>query len=478
MNNKILDKAEILVPLLAIRPLICPSDGKCNITTESRTWCQKCRLNKCFAVGMKKEFIRDVEANELRKQLIKENKQKTQQNNENNSVDKPIDNSVDNFINDTSNETKLSDETYAQEIEALIGDSLNISDEALSEQIMEIESYVIKDTKKVEKVAKNTNPLAVMPIFKVITDYKGFNRLEFTRMSELLSASNVINNPFSTNITEIRDYDLFMRSLAKGNWSSNYTYIYYRGRHFTAITCDSCKSFFRRTALKNKPLYCISDGKCDIKSHPRNICQKCRYDKCLLVGMRKELIQNTWKNQLISDTKHNDTSDVTKHCDDTIDTEIDDLINKTLNISDEEICEQIMDIENSVTNNSTENNSLEIISQNSVIPITKGVTDYNGFNQLECTRITELFQASNIINYPVPKNVVKITDLSKLVSITAPGGESHVQNTVKLIKSLSGFQSLCQNDQFILVKYGCFDLIVLRLLNYYDIRTQSYIFPM
>ncbi|CAG2165431.1 unnamed protein product [Oppiella nova] len=176
---------------------------------------------------MKKEFIRDVEAKELRKQLIQENKQKSQQNNENNSVDKPIDNSVDNVINDTSNETKLSDETYAQEIEALIGDSLNISDEALSEQIMEIESYVIKDT-NVEKVAQNTNPLAVMPIFKEIIDYNGINHLESNRISELLSASNVINYRLSPNIIEIRDYELFVRLMAPGNWSSNYTYIYYR----------------------------------------------------------------------------------------------------------------------------------------------------------------------------------------------------------------------------------------------------------
>ncbi|CAG2169272.1 unnamed protein product [Oppiella nova] len=35
--------------------LLCPFVGKCNITLLTRKFCQKCRLNKCFASGMIKE---------------------------------------------------------------------------------------------------------------------------------------------------------------------------------------------------------------------------------------------------------------------------------------------------------------------------------------------------------------------------------------------------------------------------------------
>lgn len=32
-------------------------EGKCEVTVESRSYCKRCRLQKCFAVGMKRELI-------------------------------------------------------------------------------------------------------------------------------------------------------------------------------------------------------------------------------------------------------------------------------------------------------------------------------------------------------------------------------------------------------------------------------------
>ncbi|CAG2162090.1 unnamed protein product, partial [Oppiella nova] len=52
----------------------CRFGDNCVITEESRKLCQKCRLKKCFAVGMKKEWILNEEEKEYRRQRIEENR--------------------------------------------------------------------------------------------------------------------------------------------------------------------------------------------------------------------------------------------------------------------------------------------------------------------------------------------------------------------------------------------------------------------
>uniref|UniRef100_A0A1I7YWC9 Nuclear receptor domain-containing protein n=1 Tax=Steinernema glaseri TaxID=37863 RepID=A0A1I7YWC9_9BILA len=59
--------------------------------------------------------------------------------------------------------------------------------------------------------------------------------------------------------------------------------------NFGAFTCASCKAFFRRTALSPKPFRCVRSGRCNLTPTWRR-CQRCRLDKCYLVGMKKEWI--------------------------------------------------------------------------------------------------------------------------------------------------------------------------------------------
>lgn len=64
------------------------------------------------------------------------------------------------------------------------------------------------------------------------------------------------------------------------------------GLNFNAITCESCKAFFRRNALSKKHLVCPFSNRCTINRVTRRFCQKCRLEKCLSVGMRKEHIMS------------------------------------------------------------------------------------------------------------------------------------------------------------------------------------------
>lgn len=62
------------------------------------------------------------------------------------------------------------------------------------------------------------------------------------------------------------------------------------GYNFNAVTCESCKAFFRRNALSSKDFSCPFNGTCEITVITRRFCQRCRLQKCFKIGMRKEYI--------------------------------------------------------------------------------------------------------------------------------------------------------------------------------------------
>lgn len=64
------------------------------------------------------------------------------------------------------------------------------------------------------------------------------------------------------------------------------------GYHFHAMTCEGCKGFFRRTVIKGVQFTCPFTRSCTITKAKRRQCQSCRYQKCLDVGMRKDMIMS------------------------------------------------------------------------------------------------------------------------------------------------------------------------------------------
>lgn len=64
------------------------------------------------------------------------------------------------------------------------------------------------------------------------------------------------------------------------------------GHNFNAVTCESCKAFFRRNAISNKKFTCPFSNACEITIITRRFCQKCRLEKCFKIGMKKEYIMS------------------------------------------------------------------------------------------------------------------------------------------------------------------------------------------
>ncbi|CAD5122673.1 DgyrCDS11082 [Dimorphilus gyrociliatus] len=62
-------------------------------------------------------------------------------------------------------------------------------------------------------------------------------------------------------------------------------------QHYGVRTCEGCKGFFKRTVQKNAKYVCLADKNCPVDKRRRNRCQFCRFQKCLLVGMVKEVVR-------------------------------------------------------------------------------------------------------------------------------------------------------------------------------------------
>lgn len=62
-------------------------------------------------------------------------------------------------------------------------------------------------------------------------------------------------------------------------------------QHYGVRTCEGCKGFFKRTVQKNSKYVCLANKNCPVDKRRRNRCQYCRYQKCLAVGMVKEVVR-------------------------------------------------------------------------------------------------------------------------------------------------------------------------------------------
>ncbi|UJR20518.1 hypothetical protein I4U23_023646 [Adineta vaga] len=62
--------------------------------------------------------------------------------------------------------------------------------------------------------------------------------------------------------------------------------------NYGALSCQSCKTFFRRNASHPENVYpCVFRKPCEITIHTRRNCTSCRYAKCLSMGMNSNLIR-------------------------------------------------------------------------------------------------------------------------------------------------------------------------------------------
>ncbi|CAG2104660.1 unnamed protein product [Medioppia subpectinata] len=278
------------------------------------------------------------------------------------------------------------------------------------------------------------------------------------------------------------------------------------GKNFGAVSCNSCKGFFRRNAAKSDGIKCDFNNNCTIDLMTRKYCRNCRLRKCLAVGMKEnwiltesqllerkrklELRKQLWKQNKHFIYNNIDTTDDTTqeilHLDMKSITDTD--VNAYPNNSVQEL-ESIINYndvcgEQNLTDIAIQTQEYREYYDNTIrqepqlpVPIDRPITDYNNnFNETEFSHLNEMMFA---VNHMQPNGAPAVTwepiGMKEILKCFVTKYESDIPLLVKMCRSLRSFNGLCESDQLSLIKYGAMELLILRNVKLYDRNSASWI---
>ncbi|CAG2175311.1 unnamed protein product, partial [Oppiella nova] len=306
-----------------------------------------------------------------------------------------------------------------------------------------------------------------------------------------------------------------------------------------------------------KLLKCHFDNNCKIDEITRKFCSKCRLDKCLAVGMRREwilteeereikrlkILENKKKKEKKHSFNSNDESPDSlidsspetshgNHISNTNNNTNNDILCEILddnNFSADALNQQIMEIERTVSKDFIHNivdncfdntindqqigvynnNCNEINSQSgyvsnetiekavededmhsasggssvefsvSVIPIARPLNECNTrFNEMEIYLLKEMKTCTQLLGAPMSTNTKFLDTMYDIHQSFTTKYDTSIRDQTKAVKWLSAFRNICCEDQISLLKYGCFDIIFLRSILYFDYTNNTLKVPM
>uniref|UniRef100_A0A3Q3EFC5 Thyroid hormone receptor beta n=1 Tax=Kryptolebias marmoratus TaxID=37003 RepID=A0A3Q3EFC5_KRYMA len=212
------------------------------------------------------------------------------------------------------------------------------------------------------------------------------------------------------------------------------------GYHYRCITCEGCKGFFRRTIQKNlNPTYaCKYEGKCVIDKVTRNQCQECRFKKCIAVGMATDLVlddsKRLAKRKLIEENRERRRR--------------------------EELQKTAWD---RLEPTQEEWDLIRLVTEAHMATNAQG----NHWKQKR-KFLPEDFGQSSVAN-PAEENKVDIEAFSQFTKIITPA----ITRVVDFAKKLPMFCELPCEDQIILLKGCCMEIMSLRAAVRYDPESET-----
>lgn len=297
-----------------------------------------------------------------------------------------------------------------------------------------------------------------------------------------------------------------------------------RGNNFDAITCASCKEFFRRNAYKEKVNFicqlkliayisiyqnfkCYFQGNCRIDIVSRRFCAFCRLKKCFAVGMKREYIlsqderearrmrmseKRQLKQQLSDDSLSfsynklslyneysllpSNSQEISAQNQEETMSLVQDYFKLKINDSLSLIIDNNTNLDSSSKQESlTLLNRIKLVRESNYYPIKYQLLsraknakkmlqpeEKHLLKQLTCK--VQLMQVETL--HELPCNEMYI-DVIKFIEIIT-------KNLIKMCKKLEDFQSLSSEDQISLIKGSCMEALILRAIMALNLEKECW----
>ncbi|KAK3107798.1 hypothetical protein FSP39_022420, partial [Pinctada imbricata] len=257
------------------------------------------------------------------------------------------------------------------------------------------------------------------------------------------------------------------------------------GYNFNAVSCESCKAFFRRNAHKTIRGRC--EGKCDVTTESRSFCKRCRLAKCFSVGMRKDMILNEEQKQVRKqkiiinklrkqgqlppeDTYAASERDLNDTVQDNLKSQSFHELRTTFpNLSDTDI-RALMNLQSGKDGKtSSEPNKYPswIDSQEIVADLIAELPEIDQciLNELRVAHEQSSFLGSTQTSLKqLPTNPTEFLNVA----------EGFVRRIIKLAKNIEFFKMVIKEDQIALLKGAVVEILMLRSAVNYDIHTETW----
>uniref|UniRef100_A0A3B3DU93 RAR-related orphan receptor C b n=1 Tax=Oryzias melastigma TaxID=30732 RepID=A0A3B3DU93_ORYME len=309
------------------------------------------------------------------------------------------------------------------------------------------------------------------------------------------------------------------------------------GIHYGVITCEGCKGFFRRSQQNNAMYSCSRQRNCLIDRTNRNRCQHCRLQKCLALGMSRDAVKFGRMSKKQRDSLY---AEVQKHqksqecvgsgvCNSSTDeaeeglsrsyssggstlSDLDDIAALPdlfdLPLTPEEASEYCSlellgggGASTGNTSSSSSSSSSSLSNQNSPQQTMLDTADINGFQLLHplLGRRRPLLEhiTQGIVKSHLETCQYSAEDMKRFAWVQYTPEETrvfqnksaewmwqqcalHITNAIQYVvefaKRISGFMDLCQNDQIILLKAGCLEVLLIRMCRAFNSSSSTIFF--